>query len=67
MVFFVKGTLERILANCSRYYNQGSTSPLTEKAKQEFYKEASMMGTTGLRGRFPRGEGLTGVFLRVRD
>ncbi|XP_062584876.1 calcium-transporting ATPase type 2C member 1-like isoform X1 [Saccostrea cucullata] len=49
MVYFVKGALEKILANCSRYYNQGSTSTLTEKAKQEFYHDARLMGRAGLR------------------
>ncbi|XP_048748912.2 calcium-transporting ATPase type 2C member 1-like isoform X2 [Ostrea edulis] len=49
MTFFVKGALEKVLANCSRFYKQGSTSTLTEKAKQEFYHEAAMMGRAGLR------------------
>lgn len=47
--FFVKGALEKILANCSRYYSQSVTLPLTEKTKQEFLHEASMMGSAGLR------------------
>lgn len=51
-IFFVKGALEKILANCSRYYSQGVTLPLTEKAKQEFLREASMMGGAGLRGMY---------------
>lgn len=47
--FFVKGALEKILANCSRYYSQSVTLPLTEKTKQGFLHEASMMGSAGLR------------------
>jgi magnesium-transporting ATPase (P-type) len=30
-MFFVKGALERILNNCSKFYNQGHLESLSEK------------------------------------
>lgn len=48
-MFFVKGALERILNNCSKYYNQGHLDTMTEKLTQEYYRQASLMGNSGLR------------------
>ena len=50
-MFFVKGALERILNNCSKFYNRGHLASLTEKWKQEYIHQASMMGQSGLRGK----------------
>jgi magnesium-transporting ATPase (P-type) len=49
-MFFVKGALERILNNCSKFYNQGHLESLSEKRIQDYYHQASMMGNSGLRG-----------------
>ena len=48
-MFFVKGALERILNNCSKFYNQGHLESLSEKRIQDYYHQASMMGNSGLR------------------
>ncbi|KAK3086796.1 hypothetical protein FSP39_023594 [Pinctada imbricata] len=49
MIYFVKGALERVLSNCSRFYDNDSVSPLTEKQKKEYSYQASIMGNAGLR------------------
>ncbi|XP_071172782.1 calcium-transporting ATPase type 2C member 1-like isoform X2 [Mytilus edulis] len=48
-MFFVKGALERILNNCSKFYNEGHLETLTEKRILEYNHEASVMGSSGLR------------------
>ncbi|KAL5021260.1 hypothetical protein ScPMuIL_000415 [Solemya velum] len=48
-IFFLKGALERILKNCTNYYDHGHVKPLNEKRQHEYLYQASVMGNAGLR------------------
>lgn len=49
-VYFVKGALEKILPQCTKYYENGQVYPLSQKKDQEFLTEAYDIGQQGLRG-----------------
>lgn len=51
-IFFVKGALEKILPQCTKYYENGQIYPLSQKKDQEFLTEAYDIGQQGLRGIF---------------
>ncbi|KAG7197383.1 hypothetical protein KM043_018489 [Ampulex compressa] len=48
-VYFVKGALEKILPQCTKYYVDGQVYPLNQKKDQEFLTEAYEVGQQGLR------------------
>ncbi|OXU26721.1 hypothetical protein TSAR_000378 [Trichomalopsis sarcophagae] len=48
-VFFVKGALEKILPQCTKYSVNGQLYSLTQKKEQEFFAEAYEIGQRGLR------------------
>ena len=49
-MFYVKGAVERVLKLCKSYYSNGNVAMLTPKQEQLYTTQASMMGTSGLRG-----------------
>jgi len=51
-MFYVKGALERVLKLCKSYYSNGSVNLLTNKQEQLYTTQASVMGTSGLRGQY---------------
>lgn len=48
-VFFVKGAMEKILPQCTKYSANGQLYSLTKKKEQEFFSEAYDTGQQGLR------------------
>ncbi|EZA51926.1 hypothetical protein DMN91_007577 [Ooceraea biroi] len=48
-IYFVKGALEKILPQCTKYYENGQVYPLSQKKDQEFLTEAYDIGQQGLR------------------
>ncbi|KAL6434028.1 hypothetical protein ACFW04_005880 [Cataglyphis niger] len=48
-IYFVKGALEKILPQCTKYYENGQIYPLSQKKDQEFLTEAYDIGQQGLR------------------
>lgn len=46
----MKGALEKILPQCTKYYENGQVYPLSQKKDQEFLTEAYDIGQQGLRG-----------------
>ncbi|KAH0949057.1 hypothetical protein HN011_000289 [Eciton burchellii] len=48
-MYFVKGALEKILPQCTKYYENGQVYPLSQKKDQEFLTEAYEIGQQGLR------------------
>lgn len=46
----MKGALEKILQQCTKYMSNGSTQPLNTKKEQEYLAEAYEIGRKGLRG-----------------
>lgn len=48
-VYFVKGALEKILPQCTKYYENGQVYSLSQKKDQEFLTEAYDIGQQGLR------------------
>lgn len=46
----MKGALEKILPQCTKYFENGQVYPLTQKKDQEFLTEAYDIGQQGLRG-----------------
>ncbi|KAL0099243.1 hypothetical protein PUN28_020072 [Cardiocondyla obscurior] len=48
-IFFVKGALEKILPQCTKYYENGQVYSLSQKKDQEFLTEAYDIGQQGLR------------------
>ncbi|XP_041377017.1 calcium-transporting ATPase type 2C member 1-like [Gigantopelta aegis] len=48
-LLFLKGALEHILRQCSKYYYNGASLPLTDKHKASFLHQAAVMGNAGLR------------------
>lgn len=48
-IYFVKGALEKILPQCTKYYANGQEFPLNQKKDQEFLTEAYDIGQQGLR------------------
>lgn len=53
-VFFVKGALEKILQQCTKYKCGSSAVPLNVKKEQDFLAEAYEIGRKGLRGKYAR-------------
>jgi Ca2+-transporting ATPase len=49
-IFFVKGALEKILPQCTKYYENGQVYSLSQKKDHEFLTEAYDIGQQGLRG-----------------
>ncbi|XP_015110442.1 calcium-transporting ATPase type 2C member 1 isoform X2 [Diachasma alloeum] len=48
-IYFVKGALEKILPQCTKYSNNGQLYPLNQKKDHEFLAEAYEIGQQGLR------------------
>ncbi|XP_014607375.1 PREDICTED: calcium-transporting ATPase type 2C member 1 [Polistes canadensis] len=48
-IYFVKGAMEKILPQCTKYYANGQEYPLNQKKDQEFLTEAYDIGQQGLR------------------
>lgn len=48
-IYFVKGALEKILPQCTKYYENGQVYSLSQKKDQEFLTEAYDIGQQGLR------------------
>ncbi|XP_018363238.1 PREDICTED: calcium-transporting ATPase type 2C member 1 isoform X1 [Trachymyrmex cornetzi] len=48
-MYLVKGALEKILPQCTKYYENGQVYPLSQKKDQEFLTEAYDIGQQGLR------------------
>lgn len=48
--YFLKGAPEKVLEKCTLYFNNGATSPLKEKQKEEYLEEGQSLAETGLRG-----------------
>lgn len=46
----MKGALEKILPQCTKYYENGQVYSLSQKKDQEFLTEAYDIGQQGLRG-----------------
>lgn len=51
-IFFVKGAMEKILPQCTKYSCDGQILPLNQKKDQEFLTQAYDIGQQGLRGNF---------------
>ena len=49
-LFFMKGALEKILPQCSKYFYRGTELPVTARQQQAYQAQATRMGTSGLRG-----------------
>lgn len=49
-IFFVKGALEKILQQCTKYKSGNAFVPLNMKKEQDFLAEAYEIGRKGLRG-----------------
>jgi len=49
-IFFVKGALEKILQQCTKYRSYDGVVPLNVKKEQDFLAEAYEIGRKGLRG-----------------
>lgn len=49
-IFFVKGALEVILPQCTKYIWNGQYHQLNSKKEQDFLAEAHEIGRKGLRG-----------------
>lgn len=50
-IFFVKGALEKILQQCTKYRSGNTAVPLNVKKEQDFLAEAYEIGRKGLRGK----------------
>nr|CAD7427490.1 unnamed protein product [Timema monikensis] len=48
-IYFVKGALEKILQQCTKYLSNGSLHPLNSKKEQDYLAEAYEIGRKGLR------------------
>ncbi|CAG5115959.1 unnamed protein product, partial [Candidula unifasciata] len=49
-VYFLKGALERVLAQCTYYYSNGAAVPFKDNKQKEVYlEEGHYLGQTGLR------------------
>ena len=48
----MKGAIERVIDNCSFFYEQGQSLVLPEKQKHAYLEEAQMLALRGLRGWF---------------
>ena len=49
-IYFVKGAMEKILQQCTKYLWNGVAHPLNAKKEQEYLAEAYEIGRKGLRG-----------------
>lgn len=50
-VFFVKGAIEKVLKQCTKFKTDRSVLPLDLKKEQEFLAQAYDLGRQGLRGK----------------
>lgn len=48
-IFFVKGAVERVLAKCTKYSQNGVAQPMTQNRVQEYMQDASSSAREGLR------------------
>ncbi|XP_014216701.1 calcium-transporting ATPase type 2C member 1-like [Copidosoma floridanum] len=53
-VYFVKGALEKVLPQCTKYAANGQLYPLTQKKEQEVFADAYDIGQRGLRAKLTR-------------
>jgi hypothetical protein len=49
-IYFVKGALEKVLQQCTKYASNGVCHPLNLKKEQDYLAEAYEIGRKGLRG-----------------
>ena len=49
-IYFVKGALEKVLQQCTKYASNGVYHPLNMKKEQDYLAEAYEIGRKGLRG-----------------
>lgn len=49
-IYFVKGALEKVLKQCTKYSNVNDKILLSSKKEQEIFTEAYEIGRKGLRG-----------------
>ena len=49
-LYFVKGALEKVLQQCTKYASNGAFHPLNTKKEQDYLAEAYEIGRKGLRG-----------------
>jgi len=50
-IYFVKGALEKVLKQCTRFCNGNEKLLLNGKKEQEIFAEAYEIGRKGLRGK----------------
>jgi Ca2+-transporting ATPase len=50
-LYFVKGALEKVLQQCTKYSSNGVFHPLNTKKEQDYLAEAYEIGRKGLRGK----------------
>jgi Ca2+-transporting ATPase len=50
-LYFVKGALEKVLQQCTKYASDGALQPLNTKKEQDYLAEAYEIGRKGLRGK----------------
>ncbi|XP_074645561.1 calcium-transporting ATPase type 2C member 1-like [Tubulanus polymorphus] len=48
-IYFVKGAVERVIAQCQSYSSQGQSIPLTEQHRSAIYYDSQYLGKMGLR------------------
>lgn len=50
-IFYVKGAIERLLGDCSDYYDNDTIKKLDESRKADYLRQSEVMGSRGLRGK----------------
>jgi magnesium-transporting ATPase (P-type) len=50
-VYFVKGALEKVLQQCTKFASNGIHQPLNTKKEEDYLAEAYEIGRKGLRGK----------------
>lgn len=48
-IYFVKGAIEKVLTQCSTYYDHGTIQKMSSKHELDFLQEAQQLGRQGLR------------------
>ena len=49
-VYYVKGAIERVLRNCTKYHHRGSELPMNSNQEHLYLHQAAELGRMGLRG-----------------
>ena len=50
LTYYVKGAIEQVLRECSKYSYRGAPLPLSSKQMATYQQQAARMGRVGLRG-----------------